>query len=200
VRLQPKTYGTLTLRQYRYDYLEPGSLKDSEEVLLFAGVRWNISAATFGRIEAGRLKKTFDATDSTFSGVAWEGALSWRPVYYSTIEFVTQRRPTEATGAGDFVLNQGYQTAWTHIWGSRVTTVLTAIYAKDTYHGAYAPPPATAGEYRQDVTWLGSVRVMYAVKRWFKLGADYAGSARSSNDDSYDYQRSQFTLLASFTL
>lgn len=205
VRVQPKTYGTLTARRYRYDYSEPGSLLDSEEVLLFAGARWDISAATFGRIEVGRLRKTFDTTSpgasSEFSGVAWEGALSWRPVHYSTIELVTQRRPTEATGAGDFVLNQSYQAGWTHVWGSRVTTVLTAVYSKDTYYGAYAPsPPAAAGEYRKDNTWLASVRVLYAVKRWFQLGADYAGSARSSNDDRFDYQRNQFTVLASFTI
>lgn len=205
VRLQPKTYGTFTARKYRYDYTEPDSVKDSDEVVVYAGARWDISTATFGRIEVGRLRKTFDTPTSDgskeFSGVSWEGALSWRPVPYSTIEFVTQRRPNEATGAGDFVLNQGYQAAWTHIWGSRVTTVLTAVYAHDTYHGAYAPsPPAAPGEYRKDVTWLASARATYTVRRWFKLGADYAQSARNSNDDGFDYQRTQFTLLASFTL
>jgi len=205
VRMQPKTYGTLAIRQYRYDYSEPGSVRDSVEDSLFAGVRWNFSAATFGRIEVGQLKKTFDTpapgASTEFSGIAWEGALSWRPVYYSTVELVSRKRPTEATGAGDFVLNQSYQAAWTHIWGSRVTTVATAIYAKDRYYGAYAPsPPVGAGENRMDVTWLGSVRVLYRMRRWLTFGAELASSARASNDDRFDYGRQQITLLATLTL
>ena len=195
VRALPKTYATLTARQYHYDYTEAGSTKDSQETYLLAGLRWNLSAVTSGRVGFGRQTKEFElagggAGATKYSGGAWEGGLNWRPLFYSTFDFVTQKRTEEATGIGDFVVNQTHQLAWTHVWGSRITTVVTAAYLKDSYSGTN----------RVDVTSTGGARLFYAVRRWLKFGADYAGSMRASNDDNFDYRRNRFMLLANFTL
>jgi len=192
VRVQPKTYATLTARQYVYDYTDVAPTKDSTETYLLAGLRWDVSTVTSGRIGFGYQTKEFDdvAGPTKYSGGAWEGGLNWKPLFYSTFELATQKRTEEATGAGDFVVNQSTQLAWTHVWGSRITTVVTAARSKDKYSGIN----------REDTTWLGGARLLYAVQRWLELGADYAGSMRESNDDSFDYLRNRFMLLANFTI
>ena len=203
LRIQPKTYATLTARQYRYQYAEAGSAKDSNEMFISAGLRWNVTALTSGNFSVGNQTKKFDsaagaAGSNDFSGIAWEGGLNWKPLFYSSFDFVTQRRPAEATGIGAFVVNQTSQITWTHVWGSRVTTVLTAAHSKDSY--VDAPVPAAGGQDRQDVSRTGSVRTLYAVQRWLKFGVEYAGSMRDSNDDKFDYRRNQFMLLVGITL
>jgi len=122
--------------------------------------------------------------------LGWEGGLTWRPLFYSTLDFLTQKRPQESTGFGEFVLNQTHQVVWTHIWGSRITTFLTAEYWKDSYTGTN----------REDATSLVGLRLLYTTRRWLKFGAEYVNSMRSSNDDNFDYQRNQFMLLAHLTL
>ena len=194
LRVQPKTYATLTARQYRYDYTLAGPTKNSKETYLLAGLRWNISAVTSGKISFGYQTKKFEsaggAGTAEYSGGAWEGGLTWKPLFYSTFDLATQKRTEETTGVGDFVVNQTHQLAWTHVWGSRITTVITAAYSKDRYSGTN----------RVDATSTGGARLLYAVQRWLKLGADYAGSMRDSNDNNFDYRRNQFMLLANFTL
>jgi hypothetical protein len=195
VRVQPKTYATLTARQYVYDYTENFSARDSTENYLLAGLRWDVSAVTSGRIGFGYQTKKFDATAGgagaiEYKGGAWEGGLSWKPLYYSTFELATQKRTEEATGAGDFVVNSTTQLVWTHIWGTRITTIVTTAYSTDKYSGIS----------RNDTIWLGGARLLYSVKRWLDFGADYAGSMRESNDDNFDYLRNRFMLLARFTI
>jgi hypothetical protein len=195
VRIRPKTYATLTARQYVYDYTLATSTKDSDETYLLAGLRWDISAVTSGRISLGRETKKFEpaaggAGATEFSGGAWEGGLNWKPLFYSTFDFVTRKRTEEATGIGEFVVNQTHQLAWTHVWGSRITSVITAAYLKDSYSGTN----------RVDETSTGGARLLYAVQRWLKFGAEYAGSMRASSDDNFDYRRNRFMLLANFTL
>jgi hypothetical protein len=51
-----------------------------------------------------------------------------------------------------------------------------------------------------DATSTGGARLLYAVQRWLKFGAEYAGSMRASSDDNFDYRRNRFMLLANFTL
>lgn len=203
LRVLPKTYGTLTARQYRYDYTQASSTKDSQETYLFAGLRWNITAVTSGRINFGHQAKKFEgggAGTTEFSGGAWEGGLTWRPLFYSTFDLATQKRTEETTGLGEFVVNQTHQLAWTHVWGSRVTTVLTTVYSKDSYFGAGAAVVAAGGQNRQDIVGTAGVRALYSVQRWLKFGAEYAGSMRNSNDDNFDYRRNQFMLLVNLTL
>ena len=203
LRVQPKTYASLAARYYRFDYAEAGSAKDSKETSVFAGLRWDITGQTSGRFGGGYVAKKFDSPtgpsqNTEFSGAGWEGVITWKPLFYSSFELLTHKRPVEATGVGDFVVNQTYQVTWTHVWGSRVSSVLTAAYSKDRY--ADAPVAAADGQDRQDFVQLGAVRVLYAVQRWFKLGGEYVGSARDSNSDNFDYFRHQAMLLASLSL
>jgi hypothetical protein len=195
LRVQPKTYATLTARQYVYDYTENFNARDSRENYLFAGLRWDVSSVTSGRISFGYQTKKFEPTAGgapaiEYKGGAWEGGLNWRPLFYSTFDLVAQKRTEEATGAGDFVVNRTTQLVWTHVWGSRITTIVTTAYAKDIYSGTN----------REDTIWLGGARLLYSVQRWLKLGADYAGSMRESNDDNFDYRRNRFMFLANFTI
>ncbi len=194
LRVQPKTYATLTARQYVYDYTEAAPTKDSTETYLLAGLRWDVSAVTSGRIGFGYQTKEFDSAGAggpaKYSGGAWEGGLNWRPLFYSSFDLVTRKHTEETTGFGDFVVNQTSQLAWTHVWGSRVTTVVTTTHSKDIYSGTN----------RVDTTALGGARLLYSVQRWLKLGADYAGSMRDSTDNNFDYRRNRFMLLANFTL
>jgi len=194
LRVLPKSLGTFGARQYHYDYPNAGLTKNSRDTYLYAGLRWEVTSVTSGQITVGHQTKKFESTGaggpSDYSGLGWEGGLTWRPLFYSTLDFLTQKRPQESTGFGEFVLNQTHQVVWTHIWGSRITTFLTAEYWTDSYTGTN----------REDATSLVGLRLLYTTRRWLKFGAEYVNSMRSSNDDNFDYQRNQFMLLAHLTL
>jgi len=202
-RVMPKSYATFNLRQSVYDYKESTNTLDSTNTYTLIGLRWEATAATSGKFAIGNVAKKFDSAGQAagrqdFSGLGWEGGISWKPLRYSSVDFNTQRTPNDSTGLGDYTLNQTQQLAWTHAWTSRVSTKLSGSYATDKF--SKAPVAAAGGADREDTTQSIGLKIDYSMKRWLKFGAEYTYGTRDSNDDNSDYKRNQLMFLLSATL
>jgi hypothetical protein len=203
LRMAPKTYATFNLRQSQFDYKEAGSTLDSKNTYALAGVRWDASAATTGKFAIGSVRKQFEAAGHDVgredrSSLAWEGGINWKPLSYSSVDFITQRTPIDSTGLGDFTINQANLVQWTHAWNSRFTSILTGSYWTDKF--SRAPVPAAGNADRSDATRMLGLRLNYNLQRWLKVGAEYSYTTRDSNDDNFDYKRNQLMLFLSATL
>ena len=202
-RLMPKTYATFNLKQSVYDYSESTVTLDSTNTFALLGVRWEATAATSGKFAIGNVAKKFDSAGHNAgrqdsSELAWEGSISWKPLKYSSVDYITQRTPNDSTGLGDFTTNQAHQLSWTHAWSSRMNSKLNGSYSNDKF--ARAPVAAIGGGDRNDTTKSIGLGLDYRVKRWLKFGADYNYSVRDSNDNNFDYKRNQLMFLLSATL
>lgn len=202
-RVMPKTYATFNLKQSLFDYKESTNTFDSKNTYALFGLRWEATAATSGKFSVGNLWKKFDAAGhdagrQDFSGLAWEGAINWKPLRYSSVDFITQRAVNDSTGLGNFTVNQTHQAIWTHAWTSKLSSKLNGSYSSDKFNNA---PVATAGGAdRDDTTKSAGLRLDYSVQRWLKFGAEYLHTVRDSNDSNSDYKRNQLMFLLSATL
>lgn len=202
-RVMPKTYATFNLKQSVYDYSESTVTLDSTNTFALVGVRWEATAATSGKFAIGNVTKKFDSAGHAagrqdFSGLSWEGGINWKPLKYSSVDYITQRAPNDSTGLGDLTINQAHQVSWTHAWSSRVSSKLNGSYSNDKF--SRAPVAAIGGGDRNDTTQSIGLRLDYGMKRWLKFGADYNYSVRDSNDNNFDYKRNQLMFLLSATL
>lgn len=202
-RVMPKTYATFNLKQSVHDYVESTNTLDSTNTFTLVGLRWEATAATSGKFSVGNLKKRFESTGkaagrSDESGLAWEGAINWKPRKYSTVDFITQRTVNDSTGLGDYTRNQTQQLLWTHAWTSRVSSKLSGSYATDKF--SKAPVAAAGGADREDTTQSIGLKIDYRMKRWLTFGTEYTYGVRDSNDNNSDYKRNQLMLLLSATL
>lgn len=202
-RVMPKTYATFNLRQSVYDYTESTVTLDSTNTDALVGLRWEATAATSGKFAVGHSTKKFDSAGQAagrtdFSGLSWEGAINWKPLSYSSFDFITQRTVNDSTGLGNFTVNQTHQALWTHAWTSRISSKLSGSYSNDKFNNA--PVLAVGGADRNDTTKSIGLRLDYGMKRWLKVGADYTYTVRDSNDNNFNYKRNQLMLLLSATL
>lgn len=202
-RVMPKTYATFNLKQSIFNYKESTSTLDSKNTYALVGLRWEATAATSGKFSVGHMAKKFDSAGQAAgrnnqSGLAWEGAINWKPLRYSSVDFITQRTVNDSTGLGNFTINQTHQVLWTHAWTSRISSKLSGSYSSDKFNSA--PVAAAGGADRDDTTKSAGLRLDYSMRRWLKLGAEYLHTARNSNDTNFDYKRDQLMLLLSGTL
>jgi len=203
-RLQPRTYATFNLKQTVFDYKDDAPLHlDSKNTYALVGLRWEATAATSGKFALGNVQKKFDAAGIDIgrqnrSGLAWEGAINWKPRAYSSVDVMTQRAPTDSTGLGDFTINETYQVMWTHAWTTRISSHLTGGYSTDKF--SRAPVAAIGGTDRQDTNRSAGLKLTYSLQRWLKAGVEYLYNVRDSNDNNFDYKRNQLMIFVSGTL
>ncbi len=202
-RLMPKTYATFNLKQSVFDYNESAATLVSTNSYALLGLRWEATAATSGRFALGNVQKKFDTAGHNagrpdVSKFGWQGGINWKPLRYSSVDFITQRMPVESTGLGNFTINEAYQAIWTHAWTSQISSTLSGSYTTDKFDNA--PVAAAGGADRKDNTQSAGLRVTYLMRRWLKLGADYTYTTRDSNDNNFDYKRNQLMFFVSGTL
>jgi hypothetical protein len=190
VRVSPTLYGVLEARgtEIRYDLTSPN---DADERRHFAGLSWEVGAATTGTLKFGRLEREFVAsTVDDYSTTAWEASVTWAPRTYSRFDLVASRTTNEATGLGNFIVTDAYGLAWTHDWSSYWTTGVDVRYFKDQYQGFP----------RKDDTISLGLKVGYRFRRWLTFGAEYNYIERDSNFDASDYDRNRYFLTATATM
>mgnify|MGYP002777175767 CR=1 FL=1 len=195
-RIQPKTRALLQVRQtnIEYDVAPPrGRPKlDSTERELFAGLEFDATGKTTGRVLAGRIEKDFDAgVYEDFSGFGWEVGVQFRPRSYSVIDVAT-RRSTDETNtflrdvvSGDgssFILRRDLTAAWTHGWNDRFNTTLDLGTSTDEYE---------EGTVREDDYTFFGVSAKYAFRPWLAMGAGFKSYSRDSDVPQFEYDRNE---------
>jgi hypothetical protein len=189
-RVAPATYAVAEARgtQIRYDIASPN---DGDERRYFAGLSWEVSAATTGTVKFGRLERDFVSPNvNDYSTTAWEATVTWAPRTYSKFDLTTLRTTNEATGLGNFIVSDIYSLAWTHDWSSVWSTGVDLRYLKDKYQGFN----------RKDDTIAMGLKVGYRFRRWLTFGAEYNYIERDSNIDASDYDRNRYFLTATATM
>lgn len=190
-KVAPKTSLLVEARREKVDYSLSTSTQDSKQTRFLVGVTWDVTAATSGTVKIGQIKKDFDsATRKDYSGTGWEGAINWKPVSYSALDVFTTKSFNEATGVGDFILNERYGTAWNHKWSSQLTSVVTLTRSDDEF----------AGNPRKDKTDSLGLKLNYKAMRWLSIGGEYTSSKRDSNQSAFNYKKNIFMFTVGVVL
>ena len=185
LRARPKTSMLVTAKHTGISYQQIGSIRNGNEQLLLAGVKWEATAGTSGEVKAGRLQKNFDSTAQSYSAGSWEGDVRWSPVSYIKVDLVSSRRTNESTFAGSSAIltsNSGANIAYE--LNDRVTLHANGYRVKEDF--------VLASRVDHTDTW--GLRVEYHFRSWLVGGVEYTNSARTSSDPLNDYTRDIFML------
>jgi hypothetical protein len=191
-RIGPKTSLIFQGKRSTVGYELSSSTLGSVENSFLAGATWEATAKTTGMFKFGMVKKEFEeATRGSSTSVAWTGDVRWSPLTYSHVNLTLLRAPAETTGGvGNFIDRTTTSARWTHDWSSRLTSEASASYATDAYQGVA----------RTDNTQRYGLKATYKMRRWLSFGADYAHTARDSDDNNFDFKSNIFMLFVHATL
>jgi hypothetical protein len=184
VRVAPKSSLFVDYLYTDINYeLETGS--DSVEQSWMAGVTWDASARTSGRVSYGKLTKEFDDPDRhDYSGPTWRASISWRPRTYSVFTLSGVRNTQEPDGNGDYVLRQDIALSWVHDWATRFGTSVDVGFGQDEYR------PTD----RVDDLFYWGVAARYTFNAHFRFGASINSYDRNSEIEEFDYTRTVYML------
>ena len=192
-RVAPKTEILVQAKRGKIDYELATSTQDSTETRFYAGAKWEATAATSGTVKFGNMKKEFNnRVRQDFSGSSWDAAVTWKPLSYSVVDFVTSKQTNESTGLGDAIITKLYGVTWNHAWNSRFRTQLLANQRQDDFIGG--------GATRADNTKTYGIGMSYQFRRWLRLGAEFTHAGRDSNNAAFNYDRDQFFFTLGATL
>jgi polysaccharide biosynthesis protein VpsM len=185
-RVAPKTQLFVEGSRTTYDYQNDILLLTNTDYRYLLGAKWDVTAATTGTIKLGEQFKQFDSSSrNDFTGFSWEASIRWKPLTYSTVDFLAGRSATDPSGANvSYVITQNNSVSWRHDWTNYFHSTAAAGYQRSHY----------AGSDRSDRLNTYSAGVMYDMRRWLGIGLEYNYTRRHSTEDTYDYLR-HLTLL-----
>ena len=193
-RLAPKTRFFVELAQTDIEYdvlpLSEESL-NSEEQNTSLGMDWEVTGRTSGSIKIGRVKKDFDAiarNDLTLTN--WKANVLWSPKTYSRLSLSASKAPRETNGTGTFIESTDYSAQWSHDWSDYLHGAVNIGFGKEDY----------VDDTRSDDRTSYGVSVKYDLDRWVSLTAGYSYTERDSNQNTFDFERSQFLFGVNLSL
>ena len=182
-RIQPKTEALIEVRQDWFDYTL--SSFDGTDTRVLAGIRWNATAKTSGRILAGYQERKFDsAATPDFDGEVWEIGVNWAPKTYSTFDLSYIRGVDHTNALSAYRVSEDVVLNWTHHWASRFNTNLELGYMQTDLEP----------NVRSDDLVFGGVSMQYEFRPWMHFGAAYRWFDRESSDPEFYYDRELFQL------
>jgi len=184
-RVMPKTSAVFELRYADYDYVAANAGLDSSGLQWLVGANWSATAATSGRFRIGHTSRRYDSR-ADFSGSSWEGAVTWKPLTYSTFTFTTGRAISDTSSGptgtvGDYVLGTTQGLSWTHEWRSNLRSEMSWNHTKSEY----------AGVGRLDKLDVYKAGLYYDFRRWMNAGVELNYSERRSSEPNYTFDRLQ---------
>lgn len=190
-RLLPKTSLLVEARNTWANYVSGRSTSDNTDTRLYGGFVWEATAQTSATLKFGRAYKRFsDASREDASMNSWEALLRWSPRSYSTIDFVASRAPVDATGVGNFVLNNAATVLWNHRWAGLFSSRLSAGVVKTSYDQ----------NPRSDSIKNYGVGVYRELGARLRAGVDWFYTDRNSNENLYDFKRNIVMLTIEGTM
>ena len=165
---------------------QDGSDQDSLVYGSLLGVEVDLGATLTGEFGAGVFREEFDRDDrDDFSGLAIDGAVTWRPTRLSRITGDVSRRPqpTQVGGATSKVRTQARLSIRQDIRRDIALAVLGDYFREDF-----------EGIARVDDTYRGSFDVNYDVRDRISIFSGYEYRQRVSDDSSRDYRSHAVTI------
>lgn len=172
-----------------------GGTADTTDNRLLAGVTWENTAQTTGKLRLGQGKRQIDGAKD-INKFTWDLGMVWKPLALDTINVNAGARTTDASAPYSSVQNTNYSASWTHDWLDRVNTVVSLGSSTDDYDIA---PGVVASARSDDVTTYG-VALNYQMRRWLILNAVINSSDKDSNVSSFNNKRNVMSIGAQVSL
>lgn len=194
VRVSPATKALAELRQTTINY-ESGSAiaADGNELKLLVGGSWDVTGKTTGRVKLGMAQREFDAagkdTDERFT---WEASVSYAPVSYSVLSFVTAQSGNETNGVGTYIASEYSAVNWKHTFSPFFALVADASAGNDTYVDAL--------DGRKDDTLSYGITGVFSPGKNLDVKLSATQSERDSNITGLDYEKQVVALAFSLAI
>lgn len=196
-RVMPKTTFLVDyeISDTNYDVdLSKGGAADTKDNRLLAGITWENTIQTTGKLRLGQSKRKVDG-GKDIDKFTWDLGMTWKPLVLDTININAGARTSDATLPYTSVENTNYSVSWTHDWLDRVNTVVNFGVSTDDYSGN----PLPIDNRSDDVTTYG-VAVNYQMRRWLILNAAINASDKDSNIRSFNNKRNVMSVGAQVSL
>ena len=194
-RVMPKT--TFLVDYEISDTNYDGTSPDTKDNRLLAGITWENTAQTTGKLRLGQGKRQTDSAKD-INKFTWDLGMVWKPLILDTININGGARTTDASAPYSSVESTNYGVSWTHDWLDRVNTVVSLGTSKDDYQIAPNAPLGTILR-ADDVTTYGFA-VNYQMRRWLILNAAINASNKDSNTAGFSNKRNVMSIGAQVSL
>ncbi len=198
-RIMPKTTALIDYEysdtNYKTDIVKGGTA-DTQDARILAGLTWENSAQTTGKLRLGQGKRQVDG-GADINKFTWDLGVVWKPVALDTININGGARASDASGNYVSVENANYSLSWTHDWLDRFNTTVSLGSSKDDYT---VKPGVVGAVARNDDTKTYGVAANYQMRRWLTFNAAINVNDRSSNQANFDSKRNVMSVGAQISL
>jgi polysaccharide biosynthesis protein VpsM len=198
-KFKPKTsvFAEYEFADIKYD-TDAGS--DSTEDRYYAGLEWDLTAKTQGRIKLGYIEKSFDAADvdaqNAFS-VEIQGQHNFTPK--RALKVVGFRKFNESSMIDAFAsLSTGISAAWLQRFTEKWSGTLNGSFARDEYEGLFTYGGVT--DEREDDIFSIAPALRYKFRDWLFFDLAYIYTRRDSNFSLFDYDTNTIFLRLEMSL
>ena len=189
-KYSPKTTFFVEYKNIDVDY-DLATYSDSSEDQVLAGMKWDVTAKTSGKLKLGYGNKDFDQagrSDADNLVVELSGRYALTPK--TSIEVTGTRKANETTIQGtNYVETDSLSVAYLQSITPRINAVVNLIYTNDSYDGATTVGSVT--QERDDDIFTFAPALQYSFNKWLFADLVYSYTKRDSNFDTYDYETSQ---------
>ncbi|MFO1390897.1 MAG: outer membrane beta-barrel protein [Agitococcus sp.] len=192
-RLMPKTIFLIDYEITDTNY-DQGGTPDTKDNRLLAGVTWENTAQTTGKLRLGQGKRQTDG-QKDINKFTWDLGMVWKPLVLDTININGGSKTSDASAPYTTVEGTNYGVSWQHDWLDRLNTVVSLGKSKDDYKGNPLPIDNRA----DDVTTYG-LAVNYQMRRWLILNAGINSSDKDSNLATFKNKRNVMSVGAQVSL
>lgn len=194
-RLMPKT--TFLVDYEISDTNYKGVTPDSKDNRILAGITWENSIQTTGKLRLGQGKREIDG-GKDISKFTWDLGMVWKPLPLDTINITGGAKATDASAPYAATENTNYNLSWTHQWLDRVNTAVNFGVSKDDYTVAPNAPAGTKA--RSDDTTNYGVSLNYQMRRWLVWSVGVNSSDKDSTVKDFSNTRNVMSIGAQVSL
>ncbi|HNI63195.1 MAG TPA: outer membrane beta-barrel protein [Agitococcus sp.] len=199
-RLMPKTTFLVDYEISDTNYkTDPknGGTADTKDNRILAGITWENSIQTTGKLRLGQGKRKVDG-GKDIDKFTWDLGMVWKPLPLDTINVSGGARATDASAPYVATENTNYNLSWTHQWLDRVNTTVNFGMSKDDYTVAPNAPAGTKA--RSDDTTNYGVALNYQMRRWLVWSVGVNSSDKDSNVKEFSNTRNVMSIGAQISL
>lgn len=172
-----------------------GGTADVKDDRILAGVSWEATAQTTGKLRVGNSARQVDGS-AEISKLTWDLGVVWKPVKFDTISLNASDKTSDGTDPYSSVQATSYSVSWTHDWLDRLNSTVSLGDNKSDY----ALKPNAVGKARTDVSKTYGLTVNYQMRRWLVLNAGVNVSDNGSSDAAFATKRNVMSVGAQISL
>jgi len=189
-RLGGRTRALVEVRHSDFDYLLPGSTRNSTGDAVLVGLTRDVSAKVSGSVRVGYERKDFEGPANDYGSPTWEVGVDWKPRTYSTFSINARKAFEEGDDGANTVHDTSTRLGWKHKWSPWIATDVHYRYADLEYLGVG----------RDDKLNTYGASVIYSATRWADVTLGYERWQNDSNISDQTYTRNVFLLSLALNL